>query len=138
VPASTPGCRTADQGVRSLASHGGTFAGCSRYRESWRTALLLTLATLATGAACGLIASAVYDRPEEVTCGKLAMDMSKRTEVADQLAADLDIPGHRVDRVALVVAEELGASCGRHSSSHRPVNSDLKGTVRQRLEARGG
>ena len=112
----------------------GVFLG--RNWESWREIILLTLATIATGFVVGLAAYILQDRPEEVTCAE--MQTSKRNLVADQVADDLDIPRHRSDSVALIVSAEIEKACADERPSHRPVNSDLRGTVRQRVAGIGG
>lgn len=106
--------------------------------ESWRTVLLLALATIAVGVAVGFLAYVIHDRPDEVTCAEMETDVSKRLLVSDEVARDLDIPGEPIDRVALIVADEIEQGCTSKSSSHRPVTSDLRGTVRQRLEGPSG
>ena len=110
-------------------------------RGTWRTIVLLTAATIASGLVGGLVAYIAQERPEEATCADLRTDTSKKALVAVEVARDLDIHGQPEVRVALVAAEELERACARSSSSDRPVNSDLRGTIRQRLEgsrSRGG
>ena len=106
--------------------------------ESWRTIILLTLATLATGFVVGLVTYILQDRPGEVTCAEMQTSISKRNLVAGEVADDLDIPGHRSDSVALAVSAEIEKACADERPSHRPVNSDLRGTVRQRVAGIGG
>jgi hypothetical protein len=105
-------------------------------RETWRTIVLLTVATLALGVLAGLFAYIAYDSPEDVTCADLQTDPSERTRVAREVAVDLDVQSHPADSVADIVADEIGQACAQRSPSHRPVNSDLRGTIRQRLGAR--
>lgn len=103
--------------------------------ESWREIILLTLATLATGFVVGLGAYILQDRPEEVTCAE--MSPSKMNLVAGEVADDLGIPLHRSDSVAPIVSAEIEKACADERPSHRPVNSDFRGTVRQRVAENG-
>ena len=106
--------------------------------ESWREVILLTLATLATGFVVGLGAYILQDRPEEVTCAEMQTSPSKMNLVAGEVEDDLGIPLHRSDSVALIVSTEIKKACADERPSHRPVNSDLRGTVRQRVAGIGG
>jgi hypothetical protein len=103
-------------------------------RERWRTVILLTVATLACGVLGGLFAYVAYDTPEEVTCFDLQTDTSERTRVIREVAVDLDVERHPGDRVTDVVSDEIRRACARRGLSHRPVNSDLRGTIGQRLD----
>jgi hypothetical protein len=102
-------------------------------RETWRTIVVVTVATIAVGGV--VVAYLTKDRPEEVTCGELPAESLKRSLFAEEVARDLAVPGQSDERVAQVVEDEIYEACALRGPSHRPVNSDLRGTVRQRLEA---
>ena len=105
--------------------------------ESWRAIILLSLATLATGFVVGLVAYILQDKPEEVTCAEMQTSTSKRNLVAGEVAEDLDVPGHGSYSAALIVSAEIEKACADERPSHRPVNSDFRGTVGQRVAESG-
>lgn len=102
--------------------------------ENWRAILLLALATVACGVAVGFGAYLLQDRPEEITCAEMEEDPSKRTWVAEEVAENLNIEGEDVYRVARIAERQMVRDCARSEKSHLPVNSDLRGGVRQRVE----
>jgi anti-sigma factor RsiW len=99
-------------------------------RDAWRRMLLWGLATVASVAAIGFGLLTLQKTPEEESCEDALVNPML---VAHEVAEDLDIPGHSHDHVAWVVADQIGRACVGRSSSHHPVDDDLKGTVRQRL-----
>jgi hypothetical protein len=102
--------------------------------ESWRAMLLLALATVALGVVVGFVAYLLQDKPEDVTCGEMLTDFSKRTWVTQEVAEDLDIEGLNVYRVARITSDEIDEVCAGTGQSYRPVNSDLRGSVRQQVD----
>jgi hypothetical protein len=103
-----------------------------RYELS-RAILALTLFMLALVLAFEVAATVVEDSPTEVTCERIDLDTSTRHRIAREVAGELDIEGQPGEPVWRLVSEEMSRVCARSDPSHRPVNSDLRGTILQRL-----